>query len=448
MTTPQPIKKVSLALGPIKSKAIPKSTSLRTSNGVKRRSAHLGDSDEEEESSGKHQSISHFDQDAGGAIHDVVIPKPSQKLIITAKPNHDRLDYKRRAQKSVLPAQEDAQIAAPTTSKPVAYGLIIPQNRPAANDEPDQVETNGPSFALNLKTEDEIALDALKGKETSNRTIPVTTEDEAYKRDLNDAQNAPTLAEYLSIPVSEFGAACLRGMGWKETDSISGNKNSQTTLKPRILDRRPALLGVGAKPSSAIGVEIGEWGKAAKSSKGEGYNPVVLKNKVTGEVLSESELNKKLDDQKRQENQILIDKDKNQSQIEKYRKERTPRSRDQRDDRKGDEYRSSRKDSDHRYRDSRNEGKSRSERRDRSRRRSSSRDRYHSTGREVRSGRTRSRSLSPSKHRPRKYRDADARDKSDERDRRTGRRDNGYKSSSKKSRSGRDDQESSERRYA
>jgi len=98
----------------------------------------------------------------------------------------------------------------------------------------------------------------------------------------------------------------LRGMGWKDTETLSGSQE-QHALKPRILERRPALLGFGATPASAVGIELGEWGKSArgKNAKQESYNPVVLRNKVTGETLTEEELKAKLEGQ--QNNELVID---------------------------------------------------------------------------------------------------------------------------------------------
>jgi len=60
-------------------------------------------------------------------------------------------------------------------------------------------------------------------------------------------------------------------------------------------------LGVGAKPSSALGIEIGEWGKPTKgkSSKSESYNPLILRNKKTGEKLTEQEMRERVDNQEK-----------------------------------------------------------------------------------------------------------------------------------------------------
>jgi hypothetical protein len=114
-------------------------------------------------------------------------------------------------------------------------------------------------------------------------------------------------------------------------------------MKPRTFERRPALLGVGAKPASAVGIEIGEWGKASrgKNSKQESYNPVVLRNKVTGETLTEEELKVKMEEQDIKEMDLVLGANERPrtsdkpSRISKYEDERRDSDRSRR--REGDE---------------------------------------------------------------------------------------------------------------
>jgi hypothetical protein len=197
------------------------------------------------------------------------------------------------------------------TRKEVTFGLKVPEKRPETVDFVDAVaqgETNGHDAASQQqKTEEELAMDALLGNEpVRNRMIPAVSEEEAYRRDVEAAPEAPTLDQYMAVPVEEFGAALLRGMGWKDTETLSGSQE-QHALKPRNLERRPALLGIGAMPASAVGIELGEWGKSArgKNANQESYNPVVLRNKVTGETVTEEELKAKLEGQ--QKTELLMD---------------------------------------------------------------------------------------------------------------------------------------------
>jgi hypothetical protein len=420
MSTDQPKKKLSLAFGPKKSIVTKKLHPPKPLNGIKRSHASLRDSDDDDDdNSGRHTAISHFDQAAGGAIHKDTKPNTQQKLIIPTKPNHDRLDYKRRAQRSALPVHENGDVDISSTIKPITYGLSVPKNNPTEDDQDIISESNDePSTSLPSKTEDDIALDALMGKSSSNRSIPLITEDEAYHRDVGDAQDVPTLNEYLAIPVSEFGAACLRGMGWKDTETIGGSKNGQAMLKPRTLDRRPALLGVGAKPSSAVGIEIGEWGKAAKGKKGEGYNPVVLKNKMTGEVLTEQELTEKMGGQKKEEKGMILDKtgvgeDRRRRGYDSDKGRDRSRDLDKQKDRNRDKDRRLQRDDDREYPKSERDKNYRIERKDEDQRQSSSRDRYRhgdDKSRESKRRRTRSRSTSREKYRSTKHNDRRNRD--------------------------------------
>jgi hypothetical protein len=193
----------------------------------------------------------------------------------------------------------------------VGFGLTVREKKTAEDKDVDaenDVESAEPPPAA-APTEDDAALSALLGGRADGaRTIPVTAaaaplgEDELFRRDYAEAQDAPTLADYLAVPAEDFGAACLRGMGWRDTETIHGAAAPADGAKnkPRAFERRPALLGVGAKPSSALGVEIGEWGgnRKGKGAKVEAFNPLVMKNKKTGEMLTEQELRDKIEGQK------------------------------------------------------------------------------------------------------------------------------------------------------
>lgn len=110
-----------------------------------------------------------------------------------------------------------------------------------------------------LQTADEEALSALLGQQTekkgpdliipvaSNTTVRITEED-AYRRAIREAPEASTLEDYERVPVEEFGAALLRGMGWK------GEKKEGA----KEIKRRQNLLGLGAKELKGA-EELGAW---------------------------------------------------------------------------------------------------------------------------------------------------------------------------------------------
>ena len=59
-----------------------------------------------------------------------------------------------------------------------------------------------------------------------------------------------TLADYERVPVSQFGAALLRGMGWKEGTAAS--RKNKGPVEPYLPQSRPALLGIGAKEKEVL----------------------------------------------------------------------------------------------------------------------------------------------------------------------------------------------------
>lgn len=294
-------KKIAISFG---KKPVPK-----TSSGIKRPAAALHDSEDEEEvQSGIHQEISAFDHSAGGAVHSSQPESKKQLLVIPALPNHDRLEYGRKRQRSDLP-QENVDVTI--AKKEVTFGLLVPDKKT----KDAQIIVNPVQITDEAdpdpKSDDQIALDALLGKSNGSvKTIPFVDENEAFARDMDEAVEVPTLEQYLAIPPSDFGAACLRGMGWKDTETLGLAGASEHIIKPRTTERRAALLGVGAKPSAALGIEIGEWGKSAgrnKKKAEEVYVPVVLKNKNTGEIITEQELKSKLVDQAKDSTELVFE---------------------------------------------------------------------------------------------------------------------------------------------
>lgn len=122
-------------------------------------------------------------------------------------------------------------------------------------------ETEPPLATEDVVTEDERAIraliaDAEGGDDTEGATVDIIpmanssrrapTEDDAFREDVEDLPNDPTLQDYERMPVSQFGAALLRGMGWKPGEPASRNKN-RGIIEPWLPAARPALLGIGAK---------------------------------------------------------------------------------------------------------------------------------------------------------------------------------------------------------
>ncbi|RMZ73985.1 hypothetical protein GMOD_00004802 [Pyrenophora seminiperda CCB06] len=422
-----------MSLGALKAKS-----SLKVSpaqKDVKKPKLLLGD--DEPDDSNMQQEITGWDAAEGGALDANPKKEKEQLRVIPALPNRDRREEARRKQLAKAPhtqAQTGVVDEKQMEGLKIQYGLTIVRKEEAAQEDgaaeapaPESMEVETDELTEEQRLEKK-ALDALiNGKSAADElVIPAQTEEEEYRNDIHNAPDGPTLAAYEATPIEGFGAALLRGMGWK------GEELAGKNIKPKEVKRRPALLGVGAKADAAVGIELGEWG----ASKGKGkkmmqdYNPVALRNKKTGETITEEELKAKL------ENQDLVPDEKPSRGKGEYddgnewRRERRRETRDERnrDRRRDEDYDSERRrdkdrwqnkddyhDSDHRQ-DKRKE-RVRDDEYVNERRREKRRDRSRSPDdrREKRRDRYRSRSRGPDdqrkRRRDREYEDVDRHEK-------------------------------------
>jgi hypothetical protein len=279
--------------------------------------------DDEPDDSNKQQEITGWDAAEGGALDASGKKEKEGPRIIPALPNRDWRADARRKQLAKAPHQQaqNGTVDEKQMEEPkVQYGLTIiktdevQENGAAESDasEPMEVEKDNLTDEQRLEKK---ALDALiNGKSTDDElVIPVQTEEEAFLNDLHNAPDAPTLEAYEATPIEGFGAALLRGMGWKDGEAIGKNG---AAAKPKEVKRRPALLGIGAKEEAAVGIELGEWGGGKGKGKGkkvaQSYNPVTLRNKHTGEMITEEELKAKL------EQQDMVQEEKPSKEKSKY----------------------------------------------------------------------------------------------------------------------------------
>lgn len=423
---------------------------------VKRPRLALGD--DEEDDSTKQQEISGWDAAEGGAVDIGGSKEKEAPRVIPALPNRNWRDDARRKQQLAKAPHTKAQniLVTETTEQPkIQYGLtILKKEEPQENGTGEVAALAEPMEDVkdNLTEEqrlDKRALDALvNGKSTDDElVIPLHSEEDALQNDLRDAPDAPTLDSYEATPIAGFGAALLRGMGWKDGEAIGKNG---APAKAKEIKRRPALLGIGAKEEAATGVEIGDFrgnkGKGKGKNTPQSYNPVALRNKVTGELITEEELKVKLeqqdmvqDEKPKKERRRYSDDEQEDEKRRERRKDDRPRDR-RRDDDYESERRRDRDRKDDRRRDKddfydsdrrrdKRKDKYRDEEYDSERRREKRRDRdddYDSKRRhrsrspsDKKRGRYRSRS-------PDSKRDRDRRDRSrDSDDRRKRRRDYG-----------------------
>ncbi|CAK0782938.1 hypothetical protein CVIRNUC_006133 [Coccomyxa viridis] len=72
-----------------------------------------------------------------------------------------------------------------------------------------------------------------------------------FKSDMERLPEEASLDAYDAMPVSAFGEAMMRGMGWKEGMSVGKNAPKEE-VKAKEYVARPSMLGLGAKPSEIL----------------------------------------------------------------------------------------------------------------------------------------------------------------------------------------------------
>lgn len=271
------------------------------------------DSGEDQDAlSGKAQLVHAFDQAAGGAVE---VNKKEEKgpLVIVAEKNLDWREEarRRRAGGKILPAEERARRAGEgvsagknTEGQVPVYGLLV-TDKSRVDEDAQMVE------APHLKEEkpksaDDEALEALLGEKQSTLVIEQaeqedtrfqtrTNDTHAFRADIAARPESASLADYEAVPIEDFGLALLRGQGYKPGDPI-GRRKTAAPVVARIPQKRANLLGIGAKEVPEGLEEMGAWGKGTKKKGNRidrSYNPLVLRNRETGEVLTEAELKTK-----------------------------------------------------------------------------------------------------------------------------------------------------------
>lgn len=354
-------KKISLTLGGGKKSAAP-------SNGVKRPRAALHENGEADEADERATKVSHFDRKAGGAVDESKPKTDNAPLVIARQANRNWKDAAnlRRKQKNSHAGRDQGSEAMSLSPAPAVveatseankdYGLVTNTSGEgeelngqtpmeiAEETQPLPPEPNGETFS-EKQSEDQAAMDALLGKtRKSDLVVPAMSEEEAFQNDITTAPDMASLEDYSRVPVEQFGAAMLRGMGWKDGEGI-GAKKGQKVEKTKIPERRPALLGIGAKEEAAVASEMGAWGKAARGKKGQEpqiYNPVLLRDKQTGEMFTEQDLQKKKEKDEKEQYELEFeqkerDREKRRrrddEEDERARRKEKERRRDRRDDR-------------------------------------------------------------------------------------------------------------------
>lgn len=256
--------------------------------GKRPRAALHDDSDSDDgRRHGAHEAVTGFDARTGGAVTAAAEKNVKEELVIPKMKNRDwREEMRRKRGKNLLPAEVQAQRrgegvnmdapVVPGEAEPV-WGLSITRKAERHVDAAELetvVETTTTIVepvtplppSLEKKTDDQLALEALLGFKAERKgpdlVIPVqeddsydapANEEDAYRRAIKAAPDVSTLEDYERVPVEEFGAALLRGMGWKE-----GSKRKGQVDRPKEVKRRQNLLGLGATQLKDA-EELGAW---------------------------------------------------------------------------------------------------------------------------------------------------------------------------------------------
>ncbi|CAK3850483.1 Pre-mRNA-splicing factor spp2 [Lecanosticta acicola] len=317
-------------------------------NGVKRSHAALQEEEDEDNEYGRSETVSHFDKKAGGAI-DEKRKEDQGPLVIAKQANRDWREAanKRRRQKSGLPDGANGDVdadqrmkaveAADVAKKP-GFGLNLfkkgeedggeEASRAEEVPESEQPEPAAQEPPARRKTEDELAMDALLGRTTQDKSLTIVTEEDAFRNDYEGAPDMSTLDDYARVPVEQFGAALLRGMGWKEGEGIGSQKGKRLPKDDNKLpERRANLLGIGAKEDAALAAEMGAWGKGGRGKEVKIYNPVLVKDKKTGKMYTEDELQQKKERDERERYEAEFEKKERRREKESRRDDGHDRDR-------------------------------------------------------------------------------------------------------------------------
>ncbi|KAK2630007.1 hypothetical protein QTJ16_000827 [Diplocarpon rosae] len=287
--TPPTAGKIAIKGFSLSSKVNAKSSPAPPSNLGKRSRTHFGhDSDSEDErhpSGGKYEAVTGFGAQ-GAELGENEPKRRGGELVIKRIANRDWRGEARRRQnagRDLLPKEERARRDAQEGGKgrvegvdvvngdesAIQWGLSVRKRALAAGEEGDG-ETSAPvqnqdstagtqegdaGTAALPRTADEEALASLLGADTQSKgpdlviaSVAPLSELDAYKAAVLAAPDVSTLEDYERIPVEEFGAAMLRGMGWK----------GEKVAKPKDIKRRQNLLGLGAKELDGA-EELGAW---------------------------------------------------------------------------------------------------------------------------------------------------------------------------------------------
>lgn len=218
--------------------------------------------DDEHEKYGRHERITRFGANGAETERKSKHAKTEKKdYVIARQPNRDwKSEVKaQRTGENLLPKEARQQqqrqqkngstveMEPADQDKRLKWGLTL-KEKPAREEQEAEAKPSDDDAPPNNKdskepppaprTADDEAIDALLGKKTEEEKVIHPSEEDAFKRDVQRAGEASTLEDYEAMPVEEFGAALLRGMGWD---------GKPRGARVKEVKRRPNRLGLGAK---------------------------------------------------------------------------------------------------------------------------------------------------------------------------------------------------------
>lgn len=223
------------------------------------------DADDNNRHSGKHETITGFGADGAETERSRKRAAEKKEYIIAPQANRDwRTEAKaQRRSKNPLPGTARSnghgrpETETADQDKPeIKWGLTVKERKPENEENPstenedtaNEKENGTEQEQPKERTADEEAMDSLLGL-VPEKTQVIPSEADAFQRDMDAAGEVSTLADYDAMPVEEFGAALLRGMGWDGSDK--GPKVKQ-------VKRRPNRLGLGAEELKEA-EDLGGW---------------------------------------------------------------------------------------------------------------------------------------------------------------------------------------------
>ncbi|KAI0526463.1 DExH-box splicing factor binding site-domain-containing protein [Xylaria bambusicola] len=233
---------------------------------------HESDSGDEDDILGKLEAVTTFNADTSSRSSDVHSDKRKKdEYVIRSQKNRDWKAEMKSIRKnpptiqSLSTENHSLEIAPADQDKDVKWGLNITkqsvkeslEDSSTAEKAPEeQVKSSSnkpPILTESPEDAEKDAMDALLGKRKPTRNLvindsatnsrPQFSEQDAYQKRIMEAAEVSTIEEYSEIPEGEFGAAMLRGMGWKGEEFGS---------KPKEVQRRPHLMGLGSKEDEEI----------------------------------------------------------------------------------------------------------------------------------------------------------------------------------------------------